>query len=99
VEKCEEADKNKEIASSSNQKCKVYLRFNIIIVVLRHEPKLFSESAIRCYCEADFCTSKEVTCQGTNPYCVKIDVDNGKCLQNRHFDIYIRQSHKISQNI
>jgi hypothetical protein len=34
VEKCEEADKNKEIASNSNLMNKVYKTFNLIIVVL-----------------------------------------------------------------
>jgi hypothetical protein len=33
MEKCEEADKNKGIASSSNHKFKVYETFNIIIIV------------------------------------------------------------------
>jgi hypothetical protein len=37
----EEADKNKGIASSSNQKCKVYNTFKVIIIVLRHEQKIF----------------------------------------------------------
>jgi hypothetical protein len=32
-------------------------------------------------------------------YCVRIDHNYGKRLHNRHLNIYIRQSHKISQNI
>jgi hypothetical protein len=49
VEKCEEADKNKGIANSSNHKCKVYKTLNIIIVVLRHEPIFSPGSALKCY--------------------------------------------------
>jgi len=53
-QKLEEVDKNKGIASSSNQNCKVYRTFNIIIFVLENETKLFRVSAIRCYkCRGD----------------------------------------------
>jgi hypothetical protein len=79
VEKCEETDKNKGIASSSNHNCKVYKMFNIIIV-LRHEPKFSPGSAIKCHlCLTGDCTSNygpEVDCP--TGYCAKLDIDKGK---------------------
>jgi hypothetical protein len=107
VGKCEEAVKNKGIASSSNQKCKVYKTFNIIIVVLQNEPKFSPGSAIRCYvCGSDDCTDPyspksghEYNCESQWNCCLKISANTGKWLHNRHFNIYIRQLNKISQNI
>jgi hypothetical protein len=107
MEKCEEAGKNKGIASSINQKCKVYKTFNIIIVVLRHEPNFSPGSALRCYfCDINDCndpytpkSDQEITCPIGWNYCVKIETQNGEWFHNRHFNIFIRQSHKISQNI
>ena len=81
MEKCEETDKNKGIASSSNQKCKVYKMFNIIII-LRHEPKFSPGSAIKCYrCLIGDCKSSygtQVDCPKGLDYCGKVDIDKGK---------------------
>jgi hypothetical protein len=107
VENCEEANKHNGKASSSNQMCNVYKMFNTIIVVLRHEPKYSPGSALRCFsCVGDDCRdpytpipSHEVNCPSIHPFCEKVDIDNGKWLHNRNFNIYIRQSQKFSQNI
>jgi hypothetical protein len=105
--KREEADKNKGIASISNQKCKVYKTFNVIIIVLRHEPNFFPTSAIRCYnCSGYDCrdpytgiSEHTETCAAGLDSCATIHINNGKRLHNRHLNIYIRQSRKFSQNI
>ena len=74
---------------------------NKIIVVLWHEPKFSPGSALRCYgCMGDGCkdpytgtSAHEGECRSTlpgySPYCVKFDIDNGKWLHKRHFNIYI----------
>jgi len=107
VEKLEENDKNKGITSSSNQKCKVDKTLNIIFVVLRYETKFSSGFALRCYaCYDDDCkdpysrnSSHIIDCWSSATHCGKTDIDNGKWLHNQHFNIYIRQPHKNSQNI
>ena len=107
MEEHEEDSKNKGIAISSNQKCKVYRTFNIIIIALRHEKKFSPGSALRCYsCWGVDCRdpysgnpAHEVDCPQGWDFCSKIGNFNGKWLQNVHLNIYIRQSHEISQNI
>ena len=111
VESCEEADKNKGTARSSNQKCKVYKMFNIIFVGLWHEPKFSPGSAIRWYnCAGTDCSDPytpriehNIDCGEIPPYvftyCLKNERDIGKCFHNQRFNIYIRQSNRISQNI
>ena len=94
-EKREEADKNKGIASSSNQNCKVYKTFNIIIIVLRRETKFSPGSARRCFmCSGPACRDPytpnpehEINCPDESDFCVKVDFFNGKCLYNRHLYI------------
>jgi len=107
VEKLEEAGKNKGIARINDQKCKVYKTFNIIIIVLENGTKSDPRSAIRCYqCWGDVCRDPftgrpehEVNCRQGLDFCAKIAIFNGKWLHNRHLNIYITQSHKISQNM
>jgi hypothetical protein len=99
--------KLKGTASSSNQRCKGYITFNVIIVVLRHELKFSPGSAIRCYsCWEDDCkdpyTAKTAhirNCTDWATHCVKADSTYSKWFHNGHFNIYIKQSHKISQYI
>ena len=105
--KREKADKNKGISSCSNQKCKVYKNFNIIIIVLRHEPKVPPEPARRCYfCWGDDCrdpytgnSAHIVTCPPRWNSCMRMDFNNGKCLHNQQLNIYMRQSFKFSLSI
>jgi len=103
VEKFEEADKNKRIASCRKQKCKVYKTFDIIIVILWHEPTFSPGSALRCYqCNFTSCgdpfsgrSDQTTDCTGTGYYCMKVELTmDGKWPHSLHFDIYIRQSHK-----
>jgi hypothetical protein len=107
VEKCEEADKNKGIASSSTQKCKVYKTFNLIVVVVRHEPIFSPESALMCYeCWGEGCgdpysrnPDHEVRCKFKETHCVKASLNNGKWLHKRHLQFYTGSSHQISHKV
>jgi len=82
LETCEEADKIKGIASLSNQKCKIYKTFSMIIVVLLHEPKFSAESQRRCYkCTGTACrdpytprAEHEASCIQGESLCKKIVV-------------------------
>jgi len=82
LETCEEADNIKGIASISNQKCKIYKTFSMIIVVLLHEPKFSAESQKRCYkCTGTACRDPytprpehEARCNPEESFCVKIVV-------------------------
>jgi len=78
VEKREEADKNKGLARSSNQKCKFYKAFNKIIFVLENETKSSRRSPIRCFvCSGNDCrdpytgnSAHERTCEPWYDHCV-----------------------------
>jgi hypothetical protein len=104
VGKCEETDENKGKTSSSYQKCRVYKTVNTIIVVLGHGQTF---SLIRCYrCSRDACNDPypgnpehEVDCWWPATHCEKRVTTLSKWLHNQHFNIYIRESHKNSQNI
>jgi hypothetical protein len=84
----ENGKKLKGTASSSNQRCKGYITFNVIIVVLRHEPNFFPVSAIRCYscfgnnCKDPYEGSKAHERDCELSYCWKASIQKGKWLHN-----------------
>ena len=90
MENGEEADKIKEIARSSNQKCKVYKSFNIISIVLENEATIARGSTRRCYvCWGEQCrepytgkTHHEFNCWPGFDHCMKTEFDRGKWLHN-----------------